>query len=508
MSPTLIVLLLGGCPAPDGVTKDTDADADSDADSDSDSDSDSDADSDADADAEPGTAARWSGVYNVPNGAITLDGHRSADSTGFSVAFLDQNGDGQQDLLVAAPWADDGATDAGAVYVVHGPVDADGVLSTDAAARVEGLASSDRIGRGGLAALGDHDGDGAEEFAVSGAFETSSPDSGEVYLYSGGLTGAQSVSAALSTWNGETNADAFGTAVGAAGDVSGDGLPDLVAGAPTSEAAASGGGAAYVITGVEPGAHDASEAPVRLYGDGAGEACGTSVGRLGDINGDGLDDVGVGCPGYTGGTGRRGAVFVFLGPLDGAGMTSARDGLVYGSAVFPPLADEQDSFAGADVDGDGHSDLVLGSYGDNTGGKYAGAVYVIGGAALTGEVSVAVADGRLTGEVQDALGFRVTTADVDGDGRADVLGGAPVNSRYGLQSGMVALAYGPVVGTTPSDTTDATFYGDGKGFSIGWGMAGGDDFTGDGIRDLVLGSYGGGEQTNAGAVRIYAGAAP
>jgi hypothetical protein len=137
-----------------------------------------------------------------------------------------------------------------------------------------------------------------------------------------------------------------------AGDIDGDGWLDLAVGAP---AWGDGPGAAYVFRGpIESG--DAADAHARILGPDAQAALGPV--SLGDVDGDGVDDVLVGAP-YRG-TGTGGA-YLFYGPIEGG--LDAQDGsaefvgdVTAGLAGFAVLA-------GADLDADGVGDVAIGAPG-------------------------------------------------------------------------------------------------------------------------------------------------
>ncbi len=220
-------------------------------------------------------------------------------------------------------------------------------------------------------------------------------------------------------------------------DLTGDGQADLVVGIPGSDTARlipgprSDGGALTVI----------GEA---LSGTG-GSAAGAAL-AAGDLDGDGYDDLIVGGPG-------AGTAWLLAGPITGArslGASKLDGGGWLGTAA-----------AAGDVDGDGLSEAILGD-------PSAGEVRVVDG---TG-ASEAVLSGT------DAGATLATAGDVDGDGIVDLLVGAPERQR-------AWLVYGPLSGTM--DVADGVTFTGSSYTRAGSALAGG-DLDGDGYADVVIGA--------------------
>jgi hypothetical protein len=483
---------------------DADADADADADGDTDTDTDTDADTDADTDTDADPTARWPAETRLPAGH-TLAGQRTGDAAGHAVAMADVNGDGVADVLVSSPSGSDSASAAGSVYVVNGPVTGSLSLGSEYALRLEGVAVNDRLGRS-LVPLGDADGDGADDWATAGGFlsvHTSPRVSGTVYLVRGGASGRLGAASADARFTSTDDDDEFGIGIGAV-DADGDGRMDVAVGASDSDAGAASGGLAVVFDGGSTGDVSASRTAFLLYGDTPAEFLGASVAGLGDVNGDGFDDLGVGAP-YHGGADAPGGVYVVFGPLSGTALASGADAVVEGPSQAR-LGESANALAAGDVDGDGRADLVVGSFVPDA---YAGAAYVVGRDSLSGTVSYLLADARVEGETGGGLGESVAVADLDGDGKADVLAGAPANSRFGRSAGTAYVLYGPLAGIIPAASADARFDGDAEYWTLGYGVAGGADVTGDGLRDLLLGAPGAnGDSSQSGAAFVLPGTAP
>lgn len=316
-------------------------------------------------------------------------------------------------------------------------------------------------------------------------------DSDEGTLLVAGARGADSVSAWLAPWSagaaplwtlqGEATGDSFGKRV-ALGERSGA-VVLLVA----ASAVGSGAGRVYLVDDVLAGA-----AASLLTVDGeSGAALGVGLAM-----GDGL--LALGGPGAAGG----GAVWLLSADATGAVAVGAAALAVLsgeasadfaGQAVAPP----------ADLDGDGVPDAVVGAWGSDRAGVNAGAVYVVAGP-QGGSVSLADADAILTGPVRDdGAGMAVASADVDGDGHGDVLVGGAGYDAAKLSVGAVWWVRGPVVGAVDLAAADARWVGTTTDERVGWAVGLPDDLDGDGAVDVLLGAIGsalGGATSGVGCV--------
>ncbi|MCP3916749.1 MAG: hypothetical protein GY711_14430 [bacterium] len=164
------------------------------------------------------------------------------------------------------------------------------------------------------------------------------------------------------TFLGEAPGDQFGWVGLSAGDVDGDGVQDLIVGAPFNDGAGTNAGRAYVYAGV------GGAALFTFDGASSFAQLGTDVAPAGDVDGDGFGDVIVGAPSNAG---SPGVAYILLGPSGtlahtlSAGITGDR----FGASVSTAL----------DVDGDGFDDVVVGAPADDTAGTNAGRLYVYSG---------------------------------------------------------------------------------------------------------------------------------
>jgi hypothetical protein len=332
-----------------------------------------------------------------------------------------------------------------------------------------GQAAGDAFGFA-TAPAGDVNGDGAADVVVGAPHnDAGGGGAGRASLYFGGPVMHNAPDLVLT---GAAGGDSFGFAVAGAGDVNGDGYADVLVGAPLNNAAGTDAGRAYVFFG---GPAMDPTPDVTLTGTAARDQFGRAVAGAGDVNGDGYDDVVVGAPYFS--ANDRGRAQVFFG---GAAMDAVPDVTLAGGAGLDTFG-----FAvggGGDVNDDGSDDVVVGAFGSDAGGTDAGRAYVFfGGGAMN-----SAADVTLTGEAAgDNLGFAVGGAgDVNADGFADVVAGAPNNDAGGANAGRAYVYLG---GAAMDDTRDATLTGQ-AGTLFGTAVAGVGDVNGDGFDDLAVGA--------------------
>jgi hypothetical protein len=283
------------------------------------------------------------------------------------------------------------------------------------------------------------DGDGRADLLVAArGDDDGGSEAGAAYLVLGGVAGTLDLSAADAKLVGENAGDSAGSVVAEAGDVDGDGLADLLVGAPGNDDAGSDSGATYVVLGEAAGTLDLSAADAKLVGEDAGDWAGSAVAGAGDVDGDGRADLLIGALYDDDGGTDAGAAYVVLGGVAGALDLSAAAARLIGEG---PSDWAGSAVAGAgDVDGDGRADLLVGAQGDDDGGKYAGAAYLVLGAP-GGTVDLGSADAKLVGiALGDVAGALLAGAgDLNGDAYDDLAVSAPDS---GSESGAVYLLLG------------------------------------------------------------------
>ena len=316
--------------------------------------------------------AGLSGLVDAGTADAILLGQTGASKVGTAFAEVsDYTGDGLMDVLVGASGTYVGGTSKGAAYVVAGPVY--GVLDLGVASLIlQGSSTGEELGEEVVA--GDLDGDGLSELVVAGdGVATTAP--GVAYLVESGLTGTYAVTTAASaTLTGAASADHLGAGLAIPGDMDGDGRDDLALGVRAYNRGSSADvGVVYVYTTMPAGTvSPAAGAAFAIEGTLTGDRFGTDVETAGDVNGDGLIDLLVGAAG--GGTANAGAMYLYTMPLSGTVTASGAD------ARFEPdnAGDDCADYigAGADFDGNGYDDILLGAPGDDDMGTNAGATFV------------------------------------------------------------------------------------------------------------------------------------
>jgi hypothetical protein len=440
------------------------------------------------------------GTMSVTEAQATLQGAAAGDYAGAAVAAAgDVDGDGYGDLLIGAPRADSGGSNAGDAYLLFGPVS--GTSSLSSAVQLVGAATGDLAGTA-LAGLGDQDGDGYDDIAV-GAYgnDNGGSGAGAVYVLEGPVSSGGLGSAQAKIF-GANASDALGYAIAALGDATGDGLPDLLVGAYGADSSGADSGSAYLFAAPLAGQLSPGSAAAVFSGAASGDAAGWAVHSAGDVDGDSLVDIIVGAPNDDDGGTDAGAVAIFTGgPSGSVGFASA-------TALLSGVADNDHAgyaVAGAgDVDGDGYGDVVVGAPDADPSISGGGAAYIVLGP-VTGTLSLGSADVIVMGDsASGRLGLAVTgAADIDADGRADVMVGADRHGG-GLGAGFVVL--GGASGSFDASSADAILEGETYQDWAGSSVALIPDTNGDGRDDILIGAWGNdGSGADAGAAYLFEG---
>ncbi|MDY7078932.1 MAG: integrin alpha, partial [Chloroflexota bacterium] len=387
----------------------------------------------------------------------TADGDQAGAYFGRSVSTAgDVNGDGYADVIVGAPYYDDGQTSEGRAYAYYGTADG---LSATPDWTAEGDQAYAYFGMS-VSAAGDVNDDGYGDVIVGAyGYENGQAYEGRASVYHG----AADELSARPDWTAEGNQPYayFGYAVSAAGDVNDDGYGDVIVGAPYYDDGQANEGRAYVYTGTVSGLSTMPDWTAES--DQVNGYFGRSVSTAGDVNDDGYDDVIVGAHGYGDGQAYEGRAFVYTGTASGLGTTpdwTAESGQAY--AYFGYSV----STAG-DVNDDGYADVVAGApyYDDDQTNE--GRVYVYTG---TAEGLSAIPDWTAESDQANArFGYAVSTAgDVNGDGYGDVVVGAYTYSNGQTYEGRAFVYTGTAegLGATPDWTAESDQANGYLGYSV------------------------------------------
>jgi len=414
----------------------------------------------------------------------------------------DIDGDGWADFVVGEPLDDTSGHSAGAVHLFCDAV-AGEVSSSEAEAVLLGEASGDQAGQS-LDVGGDVDGDGRPDILIGAPGESSLADlGGAAYLVLDPPSGTVDLAEADAKIVGTVADPALDPhlAVSFAGDLNADGYGDLLLGWPNvldHDNAYYGNGLVFVLHGPLVGVVEVSSADAVLVGEGNSDQAGFSVSAAGDVDADGRADILVGAPFNSrqgDGCAGAGAAYLVHGPTSGTLSLADADAILYGEKdgdywTTGDLAGWSVAGAG-DVDGDGHDDLLVGAVSEASRDYQAGAAYLFHGP-VEGTHSLSEADSRFYGTAFIGMvGYAVTSAgDVDADGHADLLVGAPQVSFGDVQRGAAYLFYGPLAGEHLTSDADVVYAGEDHTGGAGYSVAGVGDIDGDGIDDILVGAPG------------------
>jgi hypothetical protein len=436
---------------------------------------------------------------------FSAEGNQTGANFGWAVATAgDVDGDGYSDVIIGAPGYDGGQTDEGRVFIYCG-------TSTGLDTTADWTAESDQAGAQfgyAVSTAGDITADGYSDILVGAPswYDSVSgyTNAGAVFMWYGGSTGpGSSGTPSNADWQrpGTAQDMALGFSVSTAGDVNGDGYSDIVVGAPFDDGIAAAGhvysyhgGASGLGTAIL----DASDAQ-------DSSMFGFSVALAGDLNADGYSDVIVSAPFYDDVQDDKGKVFLLIGSASGLGSSS-----------WTATGEQEDDTlgwslsGGGDVNGDGYSDIIIGAPGKDGTYNDEGKVYVYHG--NTSPILPSSANWTARSDQLGAfLGYSVSMmADVNADGFADVIVGAPQFDNGQTDEGKVFVWFGSASGLGTSglpSNSDWSVEQNTADALLGYSVATAGDINGDGYSDVVIGAaaYNGGQTAEGKAFAYHGG---
>ncbi len=385
------------------------------------------------------------------------------DLFGVSTANIgDLNDDGVNDLVVGASFDDDGGTNRGAVYILF--LNADGTVKTEQkiSDTVGGFSAPlddiDSFGFG-VAGLGDLDGDNVEDVAVGVPF-AGFLNVGEIYILflnaDGTVKSEQRISNGDGGFGGNIMADSFfGASISVLGDINDDGVRDIAVGSYASDEGGTDQGSVWILfldsDGTVKDEQKISETSGGFMGDlDFEDRFGRSVAGLGDLDGDGIQDLAVGTVTDDDGGTNRGAVYILF--LNADGTVRAQQKISDTEGGFEGDLGDESNFGNAlallaDRNGDGIQDLAVGASRDDADGFDRGAAFLLllnADGTVKAEQKISDSRGGFDGSLDDGDRFGVGVTNLDdlnGDGVQDLAVGAHRDDDGGTDRGAVYILF-------------------------------------------------------------------
>jgi len=423
----------------------------------------------------------------------------------------DLNQDGVIDIAVGAYFSDFSGLDRGAFYIHFMSTDG----SVDSTVRIDGdtpngakLENKDLYSVS-IAGIGDLNGDGIIDLAVGAHFsDIGGLDKGVVYIHFMNTNGSIKSTVTIDdlTRNGPVLApgDSYGVSIANLGDLDGDGVTDIAVGAFYRDIGGDKRGSLFInflnidgsvkstaeINGLTP------NGPT-LNND---DRYGVSIENIGDLNKDGVIDIAVGTWFADINGENTGNVFIhFLNTNGSVKSTTKINDLTENGPILEPYDQYSTSIANmGDLNGDGVTDIAVGSFGDDLAGLDSGAIFIHflrtdGSVRSTVEINDFTPNGANLGPKYFYGRSLANIGDLNGDGVTDIAVAAHHGSPTGLEDGAIYihfLAPDTLIKSTV-EVNDNTSNGPSLGNADHYGVsvASLGDLDKDGVPDIVAGAY-------------------
>ena len=406
-------------------------------------------------------------LNGTPQNANTfLQNNQSYSLMGFAVSTAGHaNDDIYDDVILAAPGYQHSNGAQGAIFVYYGSNR--GINPT----RNTLLTTNTNEGPGlvVIAGGGDVNDDGFDDVVAAAPFD-STINAGGIYIFYGSPAG---VITTPETIYGSTNQDWSAGAIAISEDLDGDFIDDIVIGSPYASAGQASEGIVTVIPGGPWG--PAYTVWTTIQGNQAAMNLGRHVKAAGDINGDSYNDIVVSA---------TNKILAYYGGPSGISTTPNSSFTV---SHHPIYAASFSLAAGGDINGDGHTDIIMGKSDYQNDLSYKGAVLVFYGSA-TGIDSIPA---QVLGGTIDSLSYGAQVAfagDINNDGFSDIIVGDPSGSNdlNQIDEGMAYVYYGRSTGINPVPAS--TIQSNQHTGLLGYSLSGAGDVNGDGYSDVLIGS--------------------
>ncbi|MBM76213.1 MAG: hypothetical protein CMK59_12490 [Proteobacteria bacterium] len=427
--------------------------------------------------------------------------------TGHALASIpDFDGDDTPELAVGAYGIDHEGLQSGAIYVFTSTDLQDSNPSfQNPSFEIYGEEPKDHFGYQ-MASNCDVDGDGLGDILIS------APYNKKVHLFWGDSISESTRSSSDSNhfFLGENAGDYLGWSMACIGDWDGDGGTEILLGADGSDYGGFSSGLNYMVLSSsisEDRQFNIEDADYKYIGSQDLENAGQSVAALGDVNGDGLQELLIGGDGNSEAANEGGAAYLITSPSLRNVDISLQD------APFRFLGSRKLGAAGTslrdagDVDGDGLSDIIIGAPFPDASASHKGRAYLIYASQLTqGTMLLEEAGSILIGKAENAAWSLGSLEDLEDDGGCEVLIGAPALYRY-QDPGRVYVVYSSQIkngGSFNLHKSNTYAQGENARDRFGKAMLTLGDLDGNGLEDFVVAApeYG----LQAGAVYLFSGA--